>query len=83
MNVWQLRRSVAFDIPSAYSRYSRTLWQHEYEDLSYLHQQQQSIANYQLRHHEFRTVDDLLIRSRDFVSSQRFFEVRNCSDRDT
>ena len=67
--------SAAFDMPAAYCRFALPLWNHETEDLHALHAQQQSIANFQLRHHEFQTMDDLLIRSRDFVNSQHFYEV--------
>ena len=62
-------------MPSAYCRYAQSLWNHETEDLRRLHSQQKNIANFQLRHHEFQTMDDLLIRSRDFINSQHFYEV--------
>lgn len=70
---------TAFDMPSAYCRYAQSLWNHETEDLRRLHSQQKNIANFQLRHHEFQTMDDLLIRSRDFINSQHFYE--SCLDK--
>lgn len=71
-------------MPAAYCRYAQSLWNHESEDLRGLHKQQQMIANFLLRHHEFQTMDDLLIRSRDFINSQHFYEVgarRGCEGR--
>ena len=37
--------------------------------------QQQTLAESRLRRHEFNTMDELLKESRDFVQSQRFYEV--------
>lgn len=42
-----------------------------------LHQQQQQLAESRLRRHEFTTMDELLKENRDFVQSQRFYNVRS------
>ena len=45
------------------------------EDFRALYMQQQTLAESRLRRHEFNTMDELLKESRDFVQSQRFYEV--------
>lgn len=40
-----------------------------------LHHQQQQLAESRLRRHEFTTMDELLKENRDFVQSQRFYNV--------
>ena len=62
-------------MPAAYTHLTAQLWQHELEDCMTLHQQQQQLAESRLRRHEFTTMDELLKENRDFVQSQRFYNV--------
>ena len=73
----RVHRSISFDAPAAYTHLTEQLWRHELEDCMTLHQQQQQLAESRLRRHEFTTMDELLKENRDFVQSQRFYNVRS------
>lgn len=75
----RIHRSISFDVPAAFTHLTEQLWRHELEDCMTLYQQQQQLAESRLRRHEFTTMDELLKENRDFVQSQRFYNVRSGS----
>lgn len=67
--------SLTFDVPSAYCMFSLDYWQNELKDSQSLYEQQDSMAKALLKKQEFETLDALLRKNRDFVTSQNFYEV--------